>query len=393
MIGSAIFWEGLDFTPWMRFVPASYFSSAKVILQGELMRGIKHRPWDRVPAEFQEYVNSGPSKEDDTHADPDYDDNGVSPKDDDEDNNSDADHQGGESRSEGSSDDGNSDEDSQVSPPRVDPLAFESSDESDDDLPYNPELGKYYYSGSKGKGHFALQLSSSSKSSSTKSSGLSRKRHAQDQGSLTPIKNLKSSTLVQTPSTKVISPRVGTRTRSPLAGVPLADLTPAELEEVGVPDTEDVKSWHHYGILVKHYSVKTPQIPGFPSFDLQKSQIKEGKARWDLAAYQKILKTKSWDAMFEGRERDLYFPRLTDLDLGVHAWIQGYVNWMSQRRRGVWESLPWITMDPSKDTVYAGLYSSRQERREKIQKGLKALQTRRSKIDGFPKRLDVEPAL
>ncbi|KAG7384058.1 hypothetical protein PHYBOEH_009660 [Phytophthora boehmeriae] len=378
MLGAAIFHRGLDHTPWMKYVPGWLFSRAKIMLHDKLKTKVHPASWDKIPSEFPDDFESGTSEEDDTAKDADYASSGQS--------RNKGRKQHGRTRSSSDSDvemlsagddSGNGSTQRSSGPPKV----LDTSEDSENSNSYQ------------------RRESRSSSSAASSKTATPRKRLSKDQGpSSSSHKKPRSRSTPTSQSTTQstgaeTTVRIGTPFQSPLAGIKYSQLTPAELDEVEVPESDDVNSWRHRGILVKRFSDKTPQTPGFWNVDIQRYYIQDAKDRWDPDQYQEVLDQAPWDVMFSDRVQTLFFHRVEDLSSGEIGWLQDWFSLMSTCRQSIWEVLHWVTIDLGKGTSSVLMNSARQGRRSDLKKRIHKLEQTRTKIKKFKLTLLQEPAV
>ncbi|OWZ10016.1 hypothetical protein PHMEG_00017200 [Phytophthora megakarya] len=163
-----------------------------------------------------------------------------------------------------------------------------------------------------------------------------------------------------TKSTKVEIPSDGLRRiRSMLAKLNYDDLRGEHLDMVEAAYRETHVSYRIFGILVKFDSYKQSQ--GYPDFEPHKPDIHILKTRWDLEAYQalgyvpepvngrpaqdedgKYIRAP-WSVMFYFRVTVFYFHEVRDLNSETLDRIKDYVDFMRINAKTWWG---WPSWDP-----------------------------------------------
>ncbi|KAG6614406.1 uncharacterized protein IUM83_14598 [Phytophthora cinnamomi] len=297
MLVSMMYWRRLDSTPWAKYVPEAYYAMVDERLDRHLQRNEVPSSWGRLDDHIKYDDEDADSSEDDLENDPDYqppaDSPGGSPL---SSSSSEEDGEGGEEQgdSEGES---NMDDEPPVPKPMSPVKRTRSADDNSTAVPNKPAKRQ-------------RQNASSGRQDS------SEPRGTQD----TPAK-----------------PR--SRNPSVLASKAYDDLTVEELTSVEVPGDGD-SSWRIHGVLVQYASSSknsSCQTPGFPEYEIHKYAYDLVRARWDRDAYQKILDSKPWETMFDGRIHVLYFHEWNDLDAGAHKLLNKFVGYMRKHAGAFWE--------------------------------------------------------
>ncbi|OWY98280.1 hypothetical protein PHMEG_00030985 [Phytophthora megakarya] len=220
-----------------------------------------------------------------------------------------------------------------------------------------------------------------------------------------------------TKSNKVEVPSEGLRRiRSKLAKLNYDDLRGEHLDMVEAACREAHVSYRIFGILVKLDSYRQSQ--GYPDFEPNKPDIHILKARWDLEAYQVLVYVPEpvnvngrpaqdedgeyirapWSVMFHYRATVFYFHEVRDLNSETLDGVKDYVDFMRVNAKPWWAILHWLTIsflgrntadaDASRD-----LYEERRRDVKRLRAQYEALLKRLFAIPGFPKTLLYEPGL
>lgn len=392
MLCSMLYFKGLDETPWAKYVPVRYYEEAYKQLQEDVeISKFKPAAWDKIPPEFQEFIESSESEEDDEDEDPSYTggkhDQGPESKRSAPEGGSlsdEADEDQDPGQSQASNNQGthgfneDAEDEEEVKPPASKSARIAPSDSGEDtDSVGHPSPNQ--------KGLSKRLSFNGAQSSSAQSASSGKKRL----GSMLTSPKFSKQPKVQYPSPR----RVAASTKkSPLVQIPYKQLSNEQLETIEVPGA-GCSSWCHLGIPLRRNSLELLQSPGFPDYLPQKSFTRYLKPRWNHAEYRLVVDLEPWNVMFNNRVKVLHFHVFKDLTSPVQSWVMDYVRMMHMHAVAFWESTHWLVLGANGDSHAALLQAERKNRRTLLQAAYNNLAKRSGTIKDFPLALWDEPSL
>ncbi|OWY97796.1 hypothetical protein PHMEG_00031585, partial [Phytophthora megakarya] len=398
MLTQVIYAGQLDETPWCRFVPEGFYTSAEGTLRLRQAKREPTPPWyplGRCYIKVQKRKQSTretealqaklPESSDDEVQDPSYE---LSRAELDQ-----------AARAEAAADNDKSSEESDEAEPESKPAASHLS-------PAGPRESKTQKKSDKGNNSKSPSAYSKFEYRSTKSLKyhILPKSGGSLRGRNIPVLSL--ATYLRRARVEIPSDGLR-RIRSKLAKLTYDDLRGEHLDMVEAACRETHVSYRIFGILVKFDSYKQSQ--GYPDFEPHKPDIHILEARWDMEAYQALVYIPEpvngrpaqdedgeyirapWAVMFYFGVTVFYFHEVRDLNSETLDGIKDYVDFMRINAKTWWAILHWLTIWV--ETLPTRMLLERRRDVKRLRAQYEALLKRRFAIPGFPKTLLYEPGL